>query len=101
MTKSPDGKEVAHYSFETQKDGKSFTYEMKLLFFEVTEEYCFLRRWYFSDAKKKPVWKHGGWNTREDRKFDMKVVQKRDIMNYQLKKSKETRKTTKQNKPSK
>lgn len=97
----PSGKEVATYSFKTQKDSKDFTYEMKLLHLEETNEYCFLRRWYFSDVNKKPAWRHGGFSPREDIKFDMKVVQKRDIMKYTLSKHKDTRSRNKQEKPTK
>lgn len=91
MSQSPDSKEVAHYTFTTEKNNREFVYEMKLLRFEATEEYCFLRRWYYSDMSKKPVWRSGGWHRNEQEKFNRKVVQKRDIMKYTMSKNKDKR----------
>lgn len=84
---SPEGKEVAFYRFTATKNEKQWFYEMKLLRFDATQEFCFLRRWYFADApkgSKSTLWRHDGWHKSNERTFDRKIVQKRDIMNYQL-----------------
>lgn len=84
MSTMPEGKEVAYYKFITTKNDRDFCYEMRLLRFDPTQEYCFMRRWYYTDVSERPLWKHGSWNKRNNLAFDRKVVQKRDIMGYQL-----------------
>jgi hypothetical protein len=90
---SPSAKEVASYTFATIKNGKDFIYEMKLLFVEHTNEYCFLRKWYYAANENMSIWRHNGWNRHEDRRFDMKVVQKKDILNYNVLKALDLRQT--------
>jgi hypothetical protein len=80
---STEGIELAHYILEREKDGRKFIYEMKLYEFAATKEYQFLRRWYYSDSKK-PLWRHKGWNKDEQKQFNHKLVQKRDIFHYSV-----------------
>lgn len=91
MSSSPDVKEIAHYRFSTQKKGKEFIYEIKLVSFQATGEYRVLRRWYYPEEKK-PNWRAGPWGSKEEILFDRKIVQKRDIMKYKVDKSIDIRK---------
>jgi hypothetical protein len=93
-TSPPEGKEVAFYRFTAEKNGKPWFYEMKLLRYDATQEFCFLRRWFYEDAvtgSKSTLWRHDGWHKNREREFDRKVVQKRDIMHYQLQDSTDQR----------
>lgn len=91
MATSLEGEEIASYVFEKRKHNRSFIYEMKLCYFDITKQYCVLRRWYYADVSKKPPWRRGSWTKTQQKTFDMKVVQKRDIMKYRVLKEKDKR----------
>ena len=81
---SPKGKEVASVKFTAIKNNKQWFYEMKLLCFKATYQYCVLRRWYYEDEEEHTRWTHTGWSSNGDEKYQHKLVQKRDIMKYQI-----------------
>lgn len=91
MSVSPDGEEVASYSFTTLKNDRDFIYEMKLIHYKPTNEFCFMRRWHYSDKESSSLWRDKGWSKEQEREFDRKLVQKRDIMKMRVVKSKDIR----------
>jgi len=84
MPAASDGEVVSSYKFSIDKNGREFIYEMKLLRYKPNNTYCFMRRWYYKDRKYKPSWQSGGWDFKNLKAFERKVVQKRDIMKYKI-----------------
>jgi len=77
--------EIAYAKFLTEKEKGPFIYEMRLLQLDLTSEYLFLRRWYYRDQIEQSPWKQQeDWNIKDKKRFMWKLVQKRDIMGFEL-----------------
>jgi hypothetical protein len=81
-----DTTEVAYARFEAEKQHGTFIYEMRLIKLDLTSEFKFQRRWYYRNWEKIPDWKVSEeWNIADDKTFQHKLVQKRDIFkDYKL-----------------